>query len=535
MGDSLKRITKPGVIPGETAALEDDDPVPQGWTLVGRWRVEVSPRAEDGEGVLLNRLSVRFSSARKADAPLMFPATIFGALLPVAVSLFMTYSGRRGFRRSVMLWGLAGAVFAVAAGFYYDLLQPLMVLTVSFFLGAGGVVMVKHMTKTEGFDPRIAEACFLAGIVGLAILFRWGAFVEHRNAPLLPDAAGYGEIARTGSFYETSQMHAPWVREPLFPAVLRAWFTVMPGTGVSQRFAGIWLGLLPVVLTWAVGRRLFGPLAGIVAAGMMAATPFLAEFSAEGLRDDLLSGLFLGLIAAVLYLPGHVWARAIAFGMIGAALALLRINNAFLLVPLLAWVAWRQRWKWGEVAVAAALAIVPLVPHLLHNARVGDGDLLYSASVHTRYYYNLAHIGEPGFPATWADWNANPYAGDVIGSGVLLTDGGVLASARRVAMGFVDVFLYRFPHGSLFRGSELAMAFGILGAWALWRRREAWWVAVAYAAFLFPVAVIVPLGTGWRLASPAAPLIFLVWSAGVVLAWDGLVAVWGRWRAGSRR
>lgn len=515
-----------GVRAGEEAIIGGKELPP--WTdPASRIRLRLAPRAQGEAGGLLRQVRIRCSIADAVEVLPPYPGVVFGGLVPLAVCAFLTLSGRRKFSSAARIGGIAGV--AAAAIFLYnrELLAVTWLAAASLFLGASSSGMFRWLFPRPGEDPAarlraiaIAEWCAFAAIIGFALWVRWEVLQSERFAPLRPDALGYLQIALRPGFYATALDHAPWVREPLFPAFLRAWFLLFPATETSARFATLLVGVGCVALTHLAGRRLFSPVVGLIAAGAYALTPFLCELSVSGLREELLTLLLLAFVCLSIYAGPRPWVRSIGAGILLGALALLRVNNLFLGVLLMALPAWRDKWRPAEIALALVLLVLPSVPHLAFNAALGGGDPLYSSSVHTRYYLNLLHLGEVGYPASRAEWTTDPYAGPVVSNLRLLTDGGVIAGIVRVLKGFVKVFFTDFPHGELFRGNELVMALGLIGAWALGRRREAWWIVAAFVLFLCPVAVIAGIRFDHRLAAAAAPMIFWVWGAGVTLAFS---------------
>lgn len=537
------RTTVFGVVAGEWVELHE---LPGPSISRDPLEIRLSPRGEPVEGAALTRAELVASPLEPGDRPPAAPGAIVGGFLPLAAALFLARAGRRTATQALYLGGIGAALLLGAALAKPDLWAFVWAATAAFFLGGSVGSLLRFVrlrqeagpasTETqEGLDLRaIAEACAIAALLCFAAWVRWEYWLLHRNLPLLPDARGYLEIARVGSFYETLQGHAPWIREPLFPALIRWWIGVMPDTMPSARFGALVAGLLPVLLSWLAGRRLFGPVVALGAAAWLAFGGYAAGTSVALLRDDLLAALFLGLLAVVIYLGEKRWWRAAAFGIIAAALALTRVNLLFLGPVILALEAWRRGWKPAEVALALVLLVVPSVPHLMFNAQVSGGDWLYSSNVHTRYYLNKMMIGEPGYPATLGQWNQDPYVGDVVGNSALLKELGPAGSFLQLVHGGFEI-LAVYPLKRFFAGWDVLLVPGILGAWVLWRRRrELWWMLLWFALFLGPLALIAPIGLDHRLALPAAPLILWVWGAGVLLAgekvWD-----WGRRLARKQR
>ena len=183
--------------------------------------------------------------------------------------------------------------------------------------------------------------------------------------------------------------------------------------------------------------------------------------------------------------------------------------------------AWRSNWRWRELGISLGLSILPLIPHLIYNANISGGNILYSSDVHTRYYLNFLMIGQEGFPTTLADWNADPYQGGVVGATAFLKYLSPLTIIAMIVRGYFRIFCLEYPHGFLFFGKELLMAFGLVGAWSAWTRwRELWWVYLWFVVFMLPVSFIAAIHLDIRLAQPAAPIILFTWALGIQQVWE---------------
>lgn len=515
----FQRATILGIHPGSPEAFPAEQ-LPGDTFSWEPLRVEIFPRG-DGDH-RLNRVMIRFSAEEPGTPGPHLPGIVMGGFLPLLLASFFLYAGRRTERQAVRVGAVFGSVVVIAILFQTEFLPYLWAAATAFALGGASGALFKSLAFRRAGNGEEAARFFhafqwlaMAAIVGFALQARWVQLGDTWTRPLSPDALGYLRIAVEGTFYQTTQEHAPWIREPLFPAWLRFWFSLAPASAMSARVAGIFPSVAVVVLAFLLGRKLFNPWVGLLASAFLALNGYLAITATEGLRDDLLTALFLALACVPAWLGGEKWTRAVLFGFFGAGLGLLRVNALFFVLLVGGWEAWRRRWHPGEIVLALAIAVLPVLPHLAHNARVSGGDWLYSSNVHTRYYLNLLHLGEEGFPATMEEWRADPYAGGVVGSSVLLVEPTPLAAALRTLQGGFMLFVKDFPHWRLFEGRLWLMAFGLPGLYALLRRREAWWFHFWTVLFLLPVAVVAAIRLDTRLALPGAPAILFVWGAGV--------------------
>ena len=225
---------------------------------------------------------------------------------------------------------------------------------------ASSRLYLAHVATRYGGRAGLAA---LIGILALGLGLRLVYAAEGRDYRP-PDARVYEQIAenlyRDGEFsargpqtprlYQPSSTYSPGL--PLFAAGVYG----LSG-GVHLELARIALALLGAATVWLgylIGRRLSGPVAGLVAATAIAVYPALLEYHGLLLTEPL--GAFL-LAAAVLCLlrardePGLAW--WIGAGALLGALALVRAE--YLLVAILA-PALALAWSWRQTGFRAAFA-----------------------------------------------------------------------------------------------------------------------------------------------------------------------------------
>jgi mannosyltransferase len=153
---------------------------------------------------------------------------------------------------------------------------------------------------------------------------------------------------------------------PLYFFVLRGWIALTGTTGYTLRFFSLMFGVLCVPLSYVLGRRLFDPLSGLLAAAMVAVSPYLVWYSQEVKMYTLVTALALlgvyGLRRAVAEREWRWWAVQVA----ATSLAFYSHILAALLIPvqvlfLLTW--WPQARKQlvGPI-VSLALLTLPYLP-----------------------------------------------------------------------------------------------------------------------------------------------------------------------------
>ncbi|MCL5026012.1 MAG: glycosyltransferase family 39 protein, partial [Chloroflexi bacterium] len=152
------------------------------------------------------------------------------------------------------------------------------------------------------------------------------------------------------------------IHPPLYYYLLHIW-TGIAGTGeYALRFPSVVFGVLLLPLLAVVGRRLFGPTVGLLAAWLGATSVLLVYYSQEARMYALLLLLGTLVIYIALRLPEarHAWPWALALGV---AVVLSLYTHylaagpiALAVLFLLASPGGRVRWAWWMRAMAAALA-----------------------------------------------------------------------------------------------------------------------------------------------------------------------------------
>jgi 4-amino-4-deoxy-L-arabinose transferase-like glycosyltransferase len=174
--------------------------------------------------------------------------------------------------------------------------------------------------------------------------------------------------------------------------------------GVHERFARLALALigsLSVLFSYLIGRRLSGPLAGLIGAGVVAVYPALLEYQGMFMSEPLAATLLSGAVLAMLWAaepdgPGaRVHARWwLAPGLLLGALALTRPEYLAISLPIAVVVFARRGWDgWREGLVQALVLLIGLavvvVPWTVRNEvalgrfapiSTGGGQVLFAGS-----------------------------------------------------------------------------------------------------------------------------------------------------------
>jgi mannosyltransferase len=169
------------------------------------------------------------------------------------------------------------------------------------------------------------------------------------------------------------------IHPPGYYVLLHLWTGLAGSSDFAVAFPSVFFGLLLVVLAFRLGRRVYGPRVGLLAAVLVAISPYNLWYSQEVRMYTLGAALGLGLLDTVLsllaYPEGRVRIALLGLYALLAALGLWTLYYfAFLLIALnmmvlLWWLAgWRQgrrSWSWlGGWALAQLGTLLLYAPWL---------------------------------------------------------------------------------------------------------------------------------------------------------------------------
>jgi hypothetical protein len=171
-----------------------------------------------------------------------------------------------------------------------------------------------------------------------------------------------------------SNFTRPGWNGPFYFLLLRGWIALTGTSEYAMRFLSLCLGVLCVPLTYALGRRLFNPQTGFLAALLVTASPYLTWYSQEVKMYTLVSALALLAIYALrraLSLPkgraveGNGWYWW-GVQIVATSLAIYTHIIAALLIPVqvLIYFTWwpRSRRQWLGALISLACFTLPYLP-----------------------------------------------------------------------------------------------------------------------------------------------------------------------------
>ena len=202
-----------------------------------------------------------------------------------------------------------------------------------------------------------------------------------------------------------SGLHYP----PGYSLFLAAILAVTGGSTAAAMLVQHLLGLAAGVLVYLIGRRLFGPLVGLVAALLTVLDVELALYEHAVMSETLFALLLLcGMVLVLLRLPGSIWSKVASFGVLLGAATLVRPTGSLLpLVVLLlpglgsargaasasagyTWYRqlWHASWRVRLTLVALVGLALVVVPMMVWNKRT-HGVFALTSSLQRNMLYPI--------------------------------------------------------------------------------------------------------------------------------------------------
>ena len=174
-----------------------------------------------------------------------------------------------------------------------------------------------------------------------------------------------------------------YFRAPFYVYCLAALQAALGASLWVARGFGLLIGLGSILMTYALGRRVFGHRAGLFAALLHAVYPWIMYFESELLLDSLFTLLMqAGLYLYLVWLNRLSHRLALATGLIIGLAAITR-PTILILLPLLLIFAWRARPAPKSRVLAVLLLLVgvssPIVPIFVRNLVVASDPVLISS------------------------------------------------------------------------------------------------------------------------------------------------------------
>ena len=260
--------------------------------------------------------------------------------------------------------------------------------------------------------PRNAHlALLLLGLLAFGV--RLAHVLASRASPLFDspqmDALFHVEWARaiaSGSEFRDG----PYFRAPLYPWFLGVVFALFGEGLLLPRVLQAGMGAASCLLTYRLGRELFGGSSGLLAGVLLAVYWPAVFYDGELLLEVLAVPLYLGgLTATLAHLRSGRTSRALAAGALFGLSAVCRPNVLLFLPPLAVYLGLSRRARgrsWRAAALFSLGVLLPIAPVTAVNALEGDRVLVsYQAGVNLWIGNHPGADGSTAIaPGTRADW-----------------------------------------------------------------------------------------------------------------------------------
>lgn len=266
-----------------------------------------------------------------------------------------------------------------------------------------------RLSRLRAIPPR--ELRLLVAAVALGVAIRVIYVLATRHVGFVGDAAEYdaeGRFIAGGHWFWTTlpfgHAHPSAWKAPGYPAWVGAWYAVVGAHPAVVRLAQVLLcGPATIVLTWMLGRRLFGPRVGLAAAFVVAVYPFAWQYEGLFYPESLATPLTVATLLVFLGRPPTARRWILAGLLVGAGLYL-RPTSFYLLAAIVV-AAWlgaglRRGTAYGVATIVAAVLVV--VPWTIRNENVLHGFVPISIQDAAAYgTFNRDAASDPVYPYAW--------------------------------------------------------------------------------------------------------------------------------------
>ena len=264
-------------------------------------------------------------------------------------------------------------------------------------VGLLAVLFVAFGLRLAYFAEQHREPVFRVPLIDARFNDYWARGWALNDWSLRGDETAYGDAPRL------MIRSRPFFRPPGYPCFLAALFALTRGNHELTVLLQMLLGTVNVLLAFLLARKLFGTVAGLVCAGLMALYwPFI-YFESQLEEPVLLSFLMLVLAHAIVALA-HRSSLPLGFaaGTVVGLLALARPNALVLFPVLLLWIVF----VWHKLVPASRLlsllvamplgTVIAVVPATIRNWRASREIVLISANTGINLHIGN-HEGASGF------------------------------------------------------------------------------------------------------------------------------------------
>jgi hypothetical protein len=233
-------------------------------------------------------------------------------------------------------------------------------------------------------NPRASrrELMWVAGAVLLALAIRIVYVIATKDHSLAGDELEYdleAKLAADGHWLQTTtpyhDAHASVWKAPGYPVFLSLMYTILGSDDTRAIFAQVLIFTpISIVVTWLLGRSLFGVTAGVLAAIVLAVYPNAWQYDVGLYSEVIATPLGIAMLLVVFTTKELTWRRVATVGVMLGLLLLIK-PAAILWVTGIAVVWWSLRGARGGtgwIAATVGIAILVVAPYSIRNATL-DG------------------------------------------------------------------------------------------------------------------------------------------------------------------
>ncbi|MEW5983881.1 MAG: glycosyltransferase family 39 protein [Acidobacteriota bacterium] len=256
----------------------------------------------------------------------------------------------------------------------------------------------------QGATRRARRALLL--LLGVVLLVHLGVAWASRDGLIQDDADSYVRLgsnlaAGHGFVFEPGRTPTSW-RAPGYPVLLAVVFWLTGASLTAARIVSAFIWTLTTLITYALGRRVVGDRAALLAAALVGLSPELAGLTGLLWSETLFTCLFLASVWTIVRWRTDTpsWPAAVAAGALVGAAVLTR-STAVVLFPLLwfsAFTSAAPRAQIGRTILVTVLGLTILGGWTARNYLLHDQFVLVESNVG----YNLYIGNSPDTPIPFA-------------------------------------------------------------------------------------------------------------------------------------